>query len=200
MNVLVTYATMAGSTAEVAKEVRDTLANQGLNVDLKPIEAVDHLEVYDAIVVGGPMILGWHREARRFLRKNRRALEELPFAVFTLAMSLTDTGINELDGTPIFIDEKLIKPPEQANKLSIRERYASVRNYARPILRSAGSRRPISIAFFGGRLNYGRLQWWAVILAMLLVRGQAGDRRNWDAIRRWTRGLAEQLRTDAQAY
>lgn len=199
MKVLITYTTMAGSTAEVAKMVHDTLAEQGFTTILKPVEGVDHLEGYDAIVVGGPMILGWHREARRFLRKNRRALEKLPFAVFALAMSLTDTGINKLEGIPIFIDEKLSKFPEQSGKLSFRERYASVKNYTGPILRSAGPNRPVSIAFFGGRLNYGRLNWWAALLALLLVRAQAGDKRNWEAVQTWSRELAERIRTGNQA-
>jgi menaquinone-dependent protoporphyrinogen IX oxidase len=147
-------------------------------------------------VVGGLMFLGWHREAQRFLRKNRRALEKLPFAVFALAMNLTDTGINQIEGTPIFIDEKLSKVPEQSGKFSFGERYVSVKNYAHPILRSAGHNRPVSIAFFGDRLNYGRLKWWAVLLALLLVRGQAGDERSREAIQTWSGELDEQIRID----
>ena len=50
---------------------------------------------------------------------------------------------------------------------------------------------------FGGRLEYGRLPWWAVLFVMLVIQAPAGDRRNWDAIRAWAAGLpaAFQLQT-----
>jgi hypothetical protein len=46
---------------------------------------------------------------------------------------------------------------------------------------------------FGGRLNYGRLKWWAVLFALVLVRAQAGDKRNWEAINKWASSLPEVL-------
>ncbi|MGD8849432.1 MAG: flavodoxin domain-containing protein, partial [Anaerolineales bacterium] len=76
-HILVTYATMSGSTAEVAEAVGKELETQGYHVDLLPIHLVADIQQYDAVVVGAPMILGWHREARRFLRKFRRDLRTL---------------------------------------------------------------------------------------------------------------------------
>jgi menaquinone-dependent protoporphyrinogen IX oxidase len=43
----------------------------------------------------------------------------------------------------------------------------------------------VSIGVFGGRLEYGRLKWWAVLFAMFIVQAPAGDKRNWPAIRAW---------------
>jgi menaquinone-dependent protoporphyrinogen oxidase len=195
--ILVTYATMAGSTAEIAQSIGDTLAEAGLSVDVLPIRSVDDLQGYSAVVVGAPMILGWHREARRFLRRHRSILETIPFAIFTTAMSLTQTKQESVDGIPVLIDEKLAKPPANPARLSFRERYASLTNYIRPIRRAAFPAKPVSIAFFGGRLNYGRLKWWAVLFAMLLVQAQAGDKRNWEVINRWARELPDLLGVDA---
>jgi hypothetical protein len=45
------------------------------------------------------------------------------------------------------------------------------------------------VAVFGGRLEYGRLKWWAVLFAMFIIQARAGDRRNWPAIRAWAAGL-----------
>ena len=58
-------------------------------------------------------------------------------------------------------------------------------------LNAAGPAKPLSIGFFGGRLEYGRLAWWAVMFVMLVIQAPAGDRRNWPAIRAWAAGLAE---------
>jgi menaquinone-dependent protoporphyrinogen oxidase len=199
-SVLVAYATFAGSTADVARAVGEELSKSGLKVDVLPISEVVGVDGYDGVVVGGPMILGWHRAALGFIRKHRRALERIPLAVFVLAMSLTQTGESSVGGVPIFVDEKLPKPPQGEGRLTPRERYARLSNYIRPILAAAGPRKPVSIGLFGGRLEYGRLKWWAVLFVMVILRAAAGDRREWAAIRSWAAGLPESLGFDpAQA-
>ena len=112
-------------------------------------------------------------------------------AVFVTAMSLTKTSDTILDGVPLYIDDKLPKPLVKEGHPTFRERYSNVINYARPILNAAGPAKPLSIGFFGGRLDYGRLAWWAVMFVMLVIQAPAGDRRNWPAIRAWADGLAE---------
>ena len=187
--ILVTYATMAGATAEVAQVVAEELGKCGFQTEILPIEKVESLEAYDEVVVGGPMIMGWHRAGQAFLRRYHRQLQHLPLAVFITAMSLTQTG-DAIDGVPIFVDENLPKPPAQPGRLTFRERYARLSNYLRPILSLS---RPVSIGVFGGRLEYGRLKWWAVLFAMLIIQAPADDRRNWPAIREWAAGLPAAL-------
>ena len=188
---LVTYASMAGSTAEVSQAVGEELRQGGLQVEVKPLDQVDALAGYDGVVVGAPMIMGWHRAARRFLRRHHSELQGRPLAVFVLAMSLTQGGETSVDGVPVVVDPKLPKAPVKPGKLSFRERYASLSNYLQPILKAARPARPVSIGGFGGRMEYGRLMWWAVLFAMLIIKAPAGEKRNWEAIREWARGLAE---------
>ena len=194
--VLVTYATMAGSTAEVAQEIAAELGASGLQAEVLPLDAVQTLQEYDAVVVGAPMIMGWHRGALRFLRKQRGELKDMPYAVFVTAMSLTETGEREVEGVAVTVDEKLPKAPANAQNLSFRERYARLSNYLRPILRAGGTAKPASIGVFGGRMEYGRLKWWAVLFAMFIVRAPAGERRNWDAIRAWAASLPQTLQLE----
>lgn len=189
--ILVAYATMAGSTAEVARVVGDELTGCGLQVDVLPLEQVADLRAYSAVVVGGPMIMGWHRSALKFIKQHRTEFQRLPLAVFVTAMSLTQAGESGVDGVTVAIDEKLPKPPEKPGHLNFRERYALPSNYLRPILSASRPAKPVSIGLFGGRLEYGRLKWWAVLFAMLIIRAPAGERRNWSAIRAWAAGLPE---------
>jgi menaquinone-dependent protoporphyrinogen IX oxidase len=191
--VLVAFATMAGSTAEVAQTVGQELARSGVHVDVVPIGEVKDVAGYDAVVVGAPMILGWHRTALRFLRRHRTALRRIPLAVFVTAISLTQTGETSVDGVPVVLDERLPKPPRTPGRLSYRERYARLANYCRPILRATRPVRPVSIGVFAGRLEYGRLKWWAVLFVMVVIQAAAGDRRNWEAIRAWAAGLTPAL-------
>jgi menaquinone-dependent protoporphyrinogen oxidase len=183
--ILVTYATMAGSTAEVAQAVGEEIARSGAQVDVLPLDEVKDLEAYDGVVVGGPMIMGWHRGARRFLKKHRAAFQRVPLAVFVLAMSLTRAGDLGLDGLQVYVDDALPKPPKTEGRLDFRERYALLANYLKPILKAIHPVKPVSIGIFGGRLEYGRLKVWAVLFAMFVVQAPAGDRRNWPVIRAW---------------
>ena len=194
--VLVAYATMAGSTVDVAQAVGEEIVKSGLQVDILPIGEIKDLQAYDGVVVGGPMIMGWHRESLRFLKKNREAFQHIPLAVFVMATSLTQTSETSMDGVPVYVDEKLPKLPTNEDRLNFKERYARLSNYLRPILKATLPVKPVSIGVFGGRLEYGRLKWWAVLFVMLIIQAPAGDRRNWLAIRSWAAGLPAALQIE----
>lgn len=188
--ILVTYATMAGSTAGVAEAVAEELAQGGLPVEVLPLGEVDSVAGYAGVVIGGPMIVGWHREALGFLKRHRRALQKVPVAVFIMAISLTQPGTTTIDGVTVTVDERLAKPPARPGRLSFRERHTQLRRYVSPILAALRPARPVSVGVFGGRLEYGRLKWWAVLFVMGIIQAPAGDRRNWEAIRDWAGELA----------
>ena len=187
--ILVTYVSMAGSTEEVAQSIGDEIARHGTRVEVLPVDKVDDVKAYDGVVIGGPMIWGWHRSALGFLKQNRAALRHIPLAVFATAMSLTQPTVRSVGGVPVHLDENLPKEPERPGHLNLRERYAQLANYVRPILAAAGPAKPTSVGLFGGRMEYGRLPWWAVLFAMFIIQAPAGDRRNWTAIRAWAAGL-----------
>lgn len=195
--ILVAYATMAGSTVEVARAVGEEIAKSGWQVDVLPLSEVRDLEGYDGVVVGGPMIMGWHRAASGFLKKHRKAFQRIPLAVFVTCMSLTKTDETSVDGVPVTLDEKLPKPPRQEGRLSFRERYARLTHYVQPILNATRPARPVSIGVFGGRLDYGRLKWWAMLFVVLIIQAPPGERRNWTAIRSWAAGLPAAFQLEA---
>jgi menaquinone-dependent protoporphyrinogen oxidase len=186
--ILVTYATNSGSTVEVAKAVMEEIQKSGAKVELVPVAEVKDLRSYSAVVIGAPMIMGWHRSALNFLHKNKAILANKPLAAFVTCMSLTKTGETSLLGVPVIIDEDLPKQPKTTGRLSFKEGYSRVSNYLRPILRAC-PHKPVSVGVFGGQLNYSRMQWWAMIFVVLILQAPAGDKRNWEAIRAWAQSL-----------
>lgn len=186
--ILVAYATNSGSTAEVAEFIGEELQKNGSEVEVLPLEQVKDIKAFDALVLGAPMILGWHRHALRFLRKNRSSLRKVPLAIFVTCMSLTKTGEKEFRGVPVMVDENLPKPPKREGNLTFKERYSRVSNYLRPIM-AACPQKPVSFGIFGGQLNYSNLKWWGMIFVVLILQAQSGDKRNWEAIRLWANGL-----------
>jgi menaquinone-dependent protoporphyrinogen oxidase len=190
IKVLVAYTTNAGSTSEVAEAIAGQLRKEGATVEMRRLEEIDDLGAYQAVVVGGPMIVGWHRGAVRFLKKHQSALSRMPVAYFFTAMSLTRTGDTHLNGVPVHIDPNLPKEPKNATRLSLKERYATVERYLGPALRAAPQVSPVSVGFFGGKLDYSRLKLLQMLFVMLIIQIQPGDRRNWPAIQEWAAGLS----------
>ena len=101
-NVLVTYGTKNGSTAEIAKTIAEVLRKDGLAVEALPTRSVSSAASYDAVVVGGGLYAGrWHKDARRFVRRRRKALAERPLWFFSsgpLDPSATERDIPPVPG------------------------------------------------------------------------------------------------------
>lgn len=82
--VLVAYASKRGSTAEIAQAIAETMREHGLSVDCTRAEEVRTLESYDAVVLGSAVYMRrWRGDAKHFLDKHRRELEQRPFWVFS---------------------------------------------------------------------------------------------------------------------
>ncbi len=193
--VLIAYTTNAGSTAQVAETIGEELTQKGAQVEVRRLEEVTNLESYAAVVVGAPMIIGWHKAAVKFIKQYQRDLSRVPVAFLFKAQSLTQTGETSIDGVPICVDPALAKPPKNAKRLGFKERYATPTNYLHPVLQAAPLVRPISVAFFGGKLAFYRLKLWQVLFVMLVLQMQPGGSYNWPFIRAWAVDLFPELVT-----
>lgn len=183
--ILVAFTTNAGSTEEVAQSIGESLRWQGHQVDVARLEQIASVKPYEVVVVGAPMILGWSRPALRFLKAHRDDLAQRRVAYFCTLMSLTSAGLDQPGPAPLYIDPWLPKPPRNPARLGIKERYAALPNYLRPLFKAAPGVRPLSVAFFGGKLELFRLKWWQMLFVMLVIRAQPGDLRNWQFIEGW---------------
>ena len=126
--VLITYGTAAGSTAEVAKAVGEEMEKAGAVVDVKPVEEVEDLEGYDAVVVGTAVrafrILS---NTRRFMRKHKRALNQVPAAYFLVCLTMGED-------TPENVKQAI--------------------GYAKPMIKI---KEPVDLGLFGGCLKHDAL-------------------------------------------
>ena len=83
--VLIAYASKYGSVEEVARYVGAVLRDRGAACAVMPVDEADEAYSYDLVVLGAGLYMGrMHREARRFLKRHREALERVPLAVFAM--------------------------------------------------------------------------------------------------------------------
>ncbi len=92
-HVLIAYASKCGSTAEIARTVGETISKNGIFVDVKPINEIDSIDGYDAVITGSAIRYGaWLSEATQFLIDYQERLNHIPTAAFTVhVMNLGNT-------------------------------------------------------------------------------------------------------------
>jgi len=79
MKALVAYGSKLGGTAGLAEMIGRALESEGLQVDVRSAKQPGLVSSYDAVVVAGGLYANrWHRDARRFVRRNASALRGRP--------------------------------------------------------------------------------------------------------------------------
>jgi menaquinone-dependent protoporphyrinogen oxidase len=79
MHVLVVYGSKRGGTAGLAEMIGEALVANGLTVDVRPARESESPTGYDGVIVAGALYaFRWHRDARRFVRRNADVLRGLP--------------------------------------------------------------------------------------------------------------------------
>lgn len=163
--VLVTYASRAGSTAGVAEAIGNTLAGCGVPVVVRPMSDVTDLTPYRAVVAGSAIQnKRWLPEALQFLSAHRAALEQRRFAAFLVCMTLA------------------MKNGEQYRPF--------VKDFLQPVRNVV---RPVSEGLFPGALDISKVPSASDRLKFRLSVHfrvwSEGDHRDWAAINAWAESL-----------
>lgn len=153
--VLIAYATRAGSTAEVAAAIGETLSKRGYSVEVQPIKNNPNPQGYQAVLIGSAVRMGaWLPEAVAFVKTNQALLNQVPTALFTV--HLMNLGDDEAS-------------------LTNRKAYL---NEVRPLIQ------PLDEAFFAGVGDFTKVSLLERVIARA-VKSPQGDLRDWDRIRDW---------------
>ena len=84
MRVLVTVGSKHGATVEIARQVRDALANRGVDAELESPDAVRSLDGFDAVVLGSAIYAGqWRPDAKAFVARFGDQLSAMPVWAFS---------------------------------------------------------------------------------------------------------------------
>jgi len=84
MKVLVTVASRHGSTFEIAKEIGSELATRGMDVSVVPVQDVQALDEYDAVILGSAIHMGqWMKPAKKFAVREAAILNARPVWLFS---------------------------------------------------------------------------------------------------------------------
>ena len=158
--VLVSAASGHGSTTEIARVIGDTLADNGIAVDIVPPAVVDFIDDYDAVILGSAVYRGPLAQAGQGLRDPVPRLAGHPPVWLFSSGPLGGLPSESLDNYPVEVTRippglpRLRPPSSPANST--------------PELCSVAQR--TSIAAVPPRVP--------------------GDSRDWDTITEWAEGIA----------
>ncbi|NCC35289.1 MAG: flavodoxin, partial [Chloroflexia bacterium] len=154
------YATRAGSTAEIAVAMAQTLTTRGYNVEVKPVKQVASLAGYQAAILGSAIRMGnWLPEIVTFIEANQATLKSLPVALFTVHMLHADD--------------------DEASRVA-REAYTA---RIRTLLPEAPE------VFFTGLMDFSRLSFLDRFIAKM-VKAVEADQRDWEVIKHWAEAVS----------
>jgi menaquinone-dependent protoporphyrinogen oxidase len=154
--ILVSYATRAGATVEVAAAIGESLSPRGFTVEVKPMKENPNPADYQAVILGSAIRMGgWLPEAVDFIKRNQQALIKIPTALFTVHM--LNTGDDETS---------------RINRLAYL-------NLVRPFLDN------VEEIYFAGKMDFSRLSFLDRFVAGM-VKAVETDQRDWDKIRSWS--------------
>lgn len=164
--VLVTYATKYGATAEIAEKIGQVFRQAGLRTDVLPADRISNLSSYRAVILGSAVYIGgWRKEAEKFLKANEKVLSEQLVWLF----SSGPTG----EGNPVELTKGWYFPKA-----------------LQPIVDRI---QPRDITVFHGAINVKKLnliEKWM----MNNVKAPLGDFRDWDAITSWATTIVDVLK------
>ena len=168
--VLVTYASKCGATAEIAERIGQVLREAGLPVEVLPAGRVRDLSPYRAVVLGAAVYMfHWRKEAARLLRA--LAATQAPRPVWLFSSGPTGEG-----DTDAFLEGARL--PKKLQPIADRIH-------------------PQDVAVFSGVLDLaklGSIERWI----MTRMKAKAGDYRDWEAIEAWAGAIAQALLTPDQ--
>ena len=163
--ILVAYASRTGSTAGVAEAIGKTLAESGAQVEVRPMQDVQDLAPYRAVVAGSA-IHGrqWLPEAMQFVQTHQAALAQKPFAAFLVCMTLA-------------------MPNADKYRQAVADWLEPVRALVKPVSEGlfAGALDISKVPSFGDRLKFR--------LSVVFGVWSEGDHRDWNAIRAWAESI-----------
>ncbi|MFO7896163.1 MAG: flavodoxin domain-containing protein [Candidatus Cloacimonadales bacterium] len=160
--ILITYASKAGSTAEVARFMQKVMQENELSADLLPIEKVKNIAPYDKIYIGSPIYIGrWRKPARKFIEKQQALLQNKEVYYWLTCLSLTEDDSEKLAAVENYLatERKLVVPKAEGR--------------------------------FGGVIDLKKLSFLERKM-IKAVGSPIGDFRDWDKIAAWTKSTFDQ--------
>jgi menaquinone-dependent protoporphyrinogen oxidase len=166
VKVLVAYGSKYGSTKEIAEKIGEAVKGEGVDVDVLSADKVKSVTGYQGVVIGSAAYIGmWRKEVVSFVKKNEKELTKRPVWIFSSGPAGKGDPVKQMEG---WLYPKALQPV-----------IANIK--------------PEDITVFHGNISVEKMSWMEKQM-IKMVKSEYGDFRDWDAIAKWGKEIAAELK------
>jgi len=158
--ILVTYATKAGSTAEIAEKIGEHFANRGFEADVINVKSNPDPSPYDAVILGSCVRMGsWVPDMLKYVEANQVVLRSKQRALFTVHMMNDGEDESSQAARLAYLDKVRVMLPASEE------------------------------VYFLGAMDFSRLSMLDRFISKM-VKAEESDQREWEKIKQWATNIS----------
>ena len=197
-NVLIVYDTVSGSTGEMGEIIRDELRKK-FTVESMRVADVASIAAHDVIIFGSPMRFGgFTSNIKKFIKRHKSELVRKKIIYFFSILYIVKISEEAMPKPAPYLDPSLAMKTIAKKMATAMDKTHTMRYYDTSITKCAPEIKPISIAYFKGRLVLRTLpiitRIFMNIVTRLTIKEQEGDFLNPEAVRKWASKMGKVLK------
>ena len=193
---LIVFDTVSGSTGEIAEIIRDEMKNTSVNVSR--VDDIKSLDGYDAVIIGSPIRFGgFTGRIKRFVKKNHQALLSKKIILYFSSLYIIKLKEEKQPAVTLYVDPTFKMQTISKREATAMDKTHSIGCYYNAILKQTAGIIPDGIAYFNGRLDLQKLNFFLRIFMKIVIsftsKERVGEFLNPEAIRKGTAVIKEIL-------
>jgi Flavodoxin domain len=197
-SVLIVYDTVSGSTGEMGEIISAELKKK-YAVECKWVAEVASIAPYDAVIIGSPMRFGgFTKKIKKFIERHQSVLSRKQVVYFFSILYIVKVAEEANPEIMPYVDPSLAVQTIPRKKASGFDTMHTFGYYEKAIAKCGYTLKPLSIAYFRGRLVLNTLpiltRIFMTLVTLFTTKEQEGDFVNPASVKAWATGLPDLLK------
>jgi len=165
---VIVFDTVSGSTAEMAKIIRDEIKIVSINIF--PVDDIQSLDGYDAVIIGSPIRFGgFTKKIKKFIKKYHHELLSKKIIFYFSSLYIVNIKEEEKPAVTLYFDPTLNIQKISKKEATPMDKTHSIGYYYKAISKQTNNIIPGAIAYFNGRLDLRKLNFFLRIFMKIVT-------------------------------